>query len=190
MEQRTRRCRKDEWKQTVRGFFFAVEKREGGGSFSSGMNKHEGAGRKSWLSSTSRWRLRPTPHQPLNTHLLFFYLLSLPLQCSFDFSIFCNLKVSKPDVKLRLQLTSDTGQAAKSIKSSNWVPVAAVYWQNKSWELGARGPVVLRPVHGCSLPIYHWLSPAHTLVWKMFHLEKHSCPTWASAWMMASDDTY
>lgn len=40
------------------------------------------------------------------------YLFSLLPQCSFDFSIFCNLRVSKSDIVVFGQLTSDTSQAA------------------------------------------------------------------------------
>lgn len=40
------------------------------------------------------------------------YLFSLLPQCSFDFSISCNLKVSKSDIVVFDQLTSDTSQAA------------------------------------------------------------------------------
>lgn len=112
-------------------------------------------------------RITPDPHT--HTHL---YLIPLPLPCSLDCSLFCSLKVSTLDIMLCDQLTSDTSQAAESIKPSNWVPLAAVYWQNKTWELGmspseAGGPAVFWPVNSCPLSIHHWLSLVCCLCRKM-----------------------
>lgn len=61
----------------------------------------------------------PSPPRPPVTRLVFFYLLCLLLQTSFEFSVFCHLRVLEADVKLRLPLTCDTGQAGTSTESSN-----------------------------------------------------------------------
>lgn len=60
--------------------------------------------------------LPPVPRPP---RLVFFYLLCLLLQTSFEFSVFCHLQASEADVKLCLPLTCDTGQAGTSTESSN-----------------------------------------------------------------------
>lgn len=98
-------------------FLFSSWCWEGGGRVSSGVNKHEGA---EWIPPP----VPPVPPVPLVPpppvpRLVFFYLLCLLLQTSFEFSVFCNLRASEADVKLRLPLTCDTGQAGTSTESPN-----------------------------------------------------------------------
>lgn len=152
-------------KTNVRGFLFF---------FPPAVGKEEDRFHLAWIKIKER-RAKAGCHlwvdgcwSPLRiTRLFFFYLLSAPLQTSFEFSIFCNLGVSEPDITLRLPLTPDTGQAAPSITCSNWVLLPAVYWQNKTWELGA-SLTVLRPVDSPPLPVHHRRGSAWALAPRVF----------------------